>query len=302
MVDPYEVLGVRRDDTAETIRLAYRKLAKRHHPDLNPGKPEAVERFKEINAANEILSDPEKRARYDRGEIDASGNEKPPERPFYHDYGGGDFRSAAGDGRHGQAHGLSPEELEELLGRAFAERSASFRARGGDVQYGLTVDFLDAATGAVRRMSLPDGRTLDVTIPPGLRDGHVLRLKGQGRPGHGGAPAGDALVEISVAPHRFFRREGNDILLELPVTLQEAVLGASVTVPTVSGPVRLTIPPNSANGAKLRLAGRGIAGGSQIVELKLVLPPGPEPELAAFLKTWQPANPFEPRTAMELAP
>jgi len=307
MDDPYATLGVRRDDSAETIRKAYRKLAKRHHPDLNPGKAEALERFKAINAANEILSDPDKRARYDRGEIDAEGREKPPERPQYRDYSGGDFGGAApGGGQYGGVHGLSPEELESLFGGAFATHfgagGANFQARGGDVQYSLTVDFIDAANGAVRRLTLPGGRTLDVTIPAGLKDGHVLRLKGQGRPGHGKAPAGDALVEISVAPHRFFRREGNDVLLDLPVTLQEAVLGASVEVPTVTGKVRVTIPPNSANGTKLRLARRGITGGNQVVELKVVLPPGPEPALTAFLKTWKPAHPIDPREALEATP
>jgi DnaJ-class molecular chaperone len=304
MDDPYDILGVRRGDSDETIRKAYRKLAKRHHPDLNPGKPEAAERFKVINAANALLSDPDKRARFDRGEIDAEGREKPPERPQYRDFSGGDFAGPPpGGGQYGAAHGLSPEDLESLFGGAFTGFGGrGFRSRGADVQYGLTVDFLDAANGAVRRLTLPEGRTLDVTIPAGLRDGHVLRLKGQGGPGHGDAPAGDALVEISIAPHAFFRREGNDVLLDLPVTLQEAVLGASVEVPTVTGRVRLTIPPNSAPGAKLRLARRGIAGGSQIVELKLVLPTEPEPALAAFLKTWQPEHQVNPRAAMEASP
>jgi DnaJ-class molecular chaperone len=300
--DPYEILGVRRDESEDAIHKAYRKLAKRHHPDLNPGKPEALARFQAINAAHEILSDAEKRARYDRGEIDAVGNEKAPPRPSYRDASGGDFGGAPPrGGQYGGAAGLSPEDLASLFGGAFGFGAGSAHARGGDVQYALTVDFLDAANGAVRRLNLPDGRTLDVTIPPGLRDGHVLRLKGQGRPGRGDAPPGDALVEIAVAPHPFFRRDGNDVLLDLPVTLQEAVCGASVEVPTVSGKVRLTIPPNSANGAKLRLAKRGIAGGNQIVELKLVLPPQPEPALADFLAAWKPAHPFAPRAALEAA-
>jgi DnaJ-class molecular chaperone len=305
MDDPYDILGVRRDDTTETIRQAYRKLAKLHHPDLNPGKPEALGRFKAINAANEILSDPEKRGRYDRGEIDGAGNEKPPERPFYRDFHG----AGPGERQYGDAHGLSPEDLEALFGAAFASRAAGadYRARGADAHYSLTVGFLDAANGAIRRLTLPEGRTLDVTIPAGLRDGHVLRLKGQGYPGHatsptGGAPAGDALVEISVAPHRYFRREGNDVLLELPVTLREAILGASVDVPTVAGKVRLSIPPNSANGAKLRLGGRGIAGGHQIVELRVVLPAAPDPALAAFLADWTPETVENPRAEMEAMP
>jgi DnaJ-class molecular chaperone len=298
--NPYDILGVQPDASDEAIRKAYRRLAKRHHPDLNPDKPEALARFQQINAANEILSDPEMRARYDRGEIDGSGSEKPPERPRYRETASGDV----GGDQYGSAHGLSPEDLAALFGSAFSDRfgEGGLRSRGQDAHYNLTVAFLDAANGAVRRLTLPGGRTLDVTIPAGLRDGHVLRLKGQGGPGRGDAPAGDALVEISVAPHPLFRREGNDVLMELPVTLQEAVRGATVEVPTVTGMVRLTIPPNSANGAKLRLARRGIAGGNQIVELRLVLPPSPEPDLSAFLETWKPSHPFDPRASMERLP
>ncbi len=301
MEDPYDILGVRRDDSDGTIRNAYRKLAKKHHPDLNPGKPEAVERFKAINAAYQILSDTDKRAKFDRGEIDAEGHEKAPERPQYRDYRNTGGAGAGGAGFGGSPHGLSPEDLEELFGGGFAEQFGAARGpvKGRDVQYSLTVDFLDAANGAVRRLSLPEGRTLDVTIPPGMADGHVLRLKGQGRPGRAGGAAGDALVEISVASHPFFRREGNDVLVELPVSLQEAVLGASVEVPTVSGKVRLNIPANSANGAKLRLGKRGIAGGNQIVTLRIVLPKSGEAALTEFLTSWNPEHPFDPRAAME---
>ena len=304
MKDPYETLGVRRGDSDETIRKAYRSLAKKFHPDLNPGKPEAAERFKDINAANDFLADPERRARFDRGEIDAEGHEAPP-RGYYHN---GPQRSGAT-----AAGGFSAEDLESLFGQAF--RAGSFgeeagggsaggfspKAKGGDVQYSLTVDFLDAARGAVRRLNLPDGRTLDVTIPPGLRDGHVLRLKGQGRPGRGGGPAGDALVEISVADHPFFRRDGSDIVLRLPVTLHEAVLGAVVDVPTLTGRVRLTIPAGSNNATRLRLKGRGIAGGHQYVELGVVLPVQPDPGFSDLLRGWTPAHPVDPRIAMNAA-
>jgi DnaJ-class molecular chaperone len=297
MSDPYEILGVRRGDSEETIRNAYRKLAKRHHPDLNPDKPDAMERFKAINAANQILSDPEQRARYDRGEIDGSGAEKAPERPYRRS------REAYTGAQGGDAHGFSgqgfgAEDFEEIFGGAFGGGRRG-PAQGSDAHYSLTVDFLDAANGVVRRLTLPDGRTLDVTIPAGLQDGHVLRLKGQGNPGRRGGPPGDALVEIGVAPHRYFRREGNDVLLVLPVTLKEAVLGASVEVPTVKGRLRLTIPPHSASGTKLRLGGRGIAGGHQIVELKVMLPPTPEPALDAFLQSWEPEAPFNPRSSLE---
>ena len=305
MKDPYETLGVRRGDSEDTIRKAYRKLAKRHHPDLNASKPDAAERFKEINAANDLLSDPVRRARFDRGEIDAAGNEAGPQAAWREAQAArgayaGARRSGVGPGA-GQAEGpgFDFENLEALFGAAFggaAGRGGGAGPAGGsDVQYALTVDFLDAANGAVRRLTLPDGRTLDVTIPAGLRDGHVLRLRGQGQPGRNGAKPGDALVEVTVANHPFFRREGDDVILRLPVSLQEAILGASIEVPTIRGPVRVSIAPNSANGSRLRLKGRGIGAGHQFVELAVTLPPSPEPALSDFLRRWIPDHPFDPR-------
>ena len=298
--DPYQILGVQKTDSDAAIRSAYRKLAKRHHPDVNPGKADAAERFKDISAAYDILSDKDKRARYDRGEIDAAGNEVPPQRPFYRD-----FADAAGREKYRTQAGLDDVDLESIFAQAFggaAGRDAGgrrFSMRGRDAQYQLTVDFLDAVNGTTRRVTLPDGRALDVRIPAGVRDGQIIRLKGQGMPGIGGGATGDALVEITVAPHPLFRREGDDIVVELPVTLQEAVLGASLEVPTIKGPVRLTIPPNSGTGTRLRLRGRGIEGkGHQYVELHPVLPPADEPELAALLKSWKPRHPFNPRTGM----
>jgi DnaJ-class molecular chaperone len=296
--DPYQVLGLKRDATETEIRAAYRKLAKRYHPDLNPGKPEAAERFKQINAANDLLSDPEKRARYDRGEIDAAGQEKAPEYKFYRD-----FAEAPGRQKYSAGGAFSHEDLEDILAQAFGQGfsrgggARGFNLRGQDAQYGLTISFLDAVNGTTRRITLPDGRTLDVRIPAGVRDGHVLRLKGQGMPGIGEGPPGDALVEVTIAPDKRFRREGDDIIVELPVTIREAVLGASVEVPTIKGTVRLTIPPGSGTGTRLRLRGRGIgAHGHQYVELNVVLPPGEEPELAEFLKHWKPRSNFDPRT------
>jgi DnaJ-class molecular chaperone len=299
MKDPYEVLGVQKSDSDAAIRSAYRRLAKRHHPDVNPGKPEAAERFKEISVAYDLLSDKEKRARYDRGEIDAAGNEVPPQRPFYRDFG-----DAAGREKYRAHAGFDPEDLESIFGQAFGARGGraggrTFSMRGQDAQYQLTLDFLDAVNGATRRITLPDGRTLDVRIPAGVRDGQVIRLKGQGMPGIGDGAPGDALVEVTVAPHPLFRREGDDIIVELPVTLQEAVLGTTLEVPTIKGPVRLTIPPNSGRGTRLRLRGRGIEGrGHQFVELHPVLPPAEEPELAEFLRNWKPRHPVDPRTNM----
>jgi DnaJ-class molecular chaperone len=299
MKDPYEVLGVQKTDSDTAIRSAYRKLAKRYHPDVNPGKPEVSERFKEISAAYDLLGDKEKRARYDRGEIDAAGNEVPPQRPFYRDFG-----DTAGREKYRADAGFDPEDLESIFAQAFGGRGGTaggrrFSMRGQDAQYQLTLDFLDAVNGAMRRITLPDGRTLDVRIPVGVNDGQVIRLKGQGMPGIGDGAPGDALVEVAVAPHPLFRREGDDIIVALPVTIQEAVLGTTLEVPTIKGAVRLTIPPNSGNGTRLRLRGRGIHGrGHQFVELNPVLPPAEEPELAEFLRGWKPHHPFNPRAGM----
>ena len=305
MDDPYEILGVPRTASAEDIRKAYRGLAKRWHPDTNPDKPEAEARFKAVSAAYALLSDPDQRARFDRGEIDASGAERAPPPPGadggwrgWADAPGGARYRSAGGGFEGQ---FDESDLEDFLARAFggAARTARGPARGADLRFSLPVDFLDAARGASRQVTLPDGRTLRLTVPKGAETGTVLRLPGQGMPGEGeGAPPGDALVVLEVRPHRFFRREGNDILLDLPVTLKEAVLGAKVEVPTVDGPVTLTIPPRSGEGARLRLRGRGVDGGHQYVVLKPVLPSGPEPELEDFLRRWTPRDASDPRAGM----
>lgn len=302
--DPYSILGVKKTDSENTIRSAYRKLAKKHHPDLNPNKPESAERFKEIASAYDVLSDPDKRAKFDRGEIDGLGQETPRARPSY----GGPSDNFRGGQRHyspppGPGTDFDPANLEDLIARAMGQgtgrQGRRTSMRGYDAQYSLAVDFMEAAAGAVRRITLPDGSTLDVTIPAGLRDGAVLRLKGKGEPGLGDGPPGDALIEVSVTPHAYFRREGDDVVLTLPVTLKEAVIGAVLEVPTIKGRVRLTIPPGSGNGSRLRLRGRGIGTGDQFVELQVVVPPGEEPELAELLKTWTPRKTFDPRADLE---
>ncbi len=296
MQDPYVTLGVQRSDDAAAIRAAYRKLAKTHHPDLNPGKPEAGERFKAISVAYELLSDAEKRAKFDRGEIDAEGHEIHRAPPNYRDFA---------DGHRRYSGNADPEDMDNFFARAFAEARGArgggrgFNVRGQDAHYTLTISFLDAANGTTRRIGMPEGKTLDVKIPAGVLDGHMLRLKGQGMAGLGDGPAGDALVEIAVAPHPLFHREGDDIVVELPVTVKEAVLGTTIEVPTVKGKVRLTIPPGSGSGTRLRLRGRGIREGHQFVQLHIVQPPGEEPELAAFLKDWTPRNDFNPRSGLE---
>ena len=301
MRDPYEILGLDRSADEAAIKAAYRKLAKRHHPDLHPGDKKAAERFQELNNANDLLSDPERRARFDRGEIDAEGHEMPPRGGYYRDFRGGPGGERyASTPQDGQA-GFSEDDIAAFFARHFNARGegANMRAPGADLHYALTLGFLEAANGTSRRVLLPDGRALDVKIPPGIEDGHTIRLKGQGRPGLGGGAAGDALIEVAVAPHPYFRRAGDDVIIELPVTLQEAVLGASVSVPTIKGHVKLTIPAGSGDGTRLRLRGRGIREGHQYVELNVAVPPTEDPALAEFLRGWTPAKPFNPRAAME---
>jgi DnaJ-class molecular chaperone len=308
--NPYEVLGVKKEATSDAIRAAYRKLAKQHHPDLNPGNKQAESRFKEISAAYDILSDTEKRARYDRGEIDESGNEKP--RAYsYQDFAegapGAKYRGRGGGGGGGGGQeGMAPEDLDDLFsffgrggGGGGRGEGATIRMRGADRQYALTVDFLDAVNGAKQRLELAPGKSLDVTVPAGVRDGQVLRLAGQGGPGLGGGAAGDALIEIHIAPHAFFRREGDDILLDLPVALGEALLGGRVTVPTPTGAVTMTVPPHSNTGTVLRLKGKGVAGkGDELVTLNVMLPPGGDAELDAFVKEWAAKHAYDPRKGM----
>ncbi|WP_451982479.1 DnaJ C-terminal domain-containing protein [Azospirillum endophyticum] len=311
--DPYEVLGVKRDASDDDIRRAYRKLAKKFHPDLNPDNSQAEERFKAVSAAHEFLSDPDKRGRYDRGEIDASGAERRPDHSYYRDFA---------EGRNGgRYHGGDEEQSDDfddlfanLFGGRFRARATGagpeIRLRGADRRYSLTVDFLDAINGTTQRLQLPDGKTLDVAVPPGIEDGKVLRLKGQGDPGLGGGPPGDALIEVRIIPHPFFKRVGNDLHVEVPVTLSEAVLGGPITVPTRTGPVTMTVPDGSDTGRVLRLRGKGVpagrggrAAGDQYVMLKIEVGPGADDaELKAFLRNWAPGHAFDPRRKLGMIP
>jgi DnaJ-class molecular chaperone len=302
MDDPYKVLGVPRTASHDDIRLAYRKLAKKHHPDLNPGNARAEEQFKSVSAANEILSDVEKRAQFDRGEIDAAGQPRSPQ-TSYRDYADSETgrRYARSDS---QSRGWSAHDIDEMFGSMFGEnRSMS----GGDEHYSLETDFLAAINGATRRLTLPDGRVLDVKIPPGTQDGQVLRLRGQGEAGPNKARSGDALIEIHIAPHRIFRRDGDDIRLELPISLSEAVLGGPVEIPTPGGPVRMRIPPHSDNGTELRLKGRGVPAhggrprGDLYAKLLVVLGP-PDPALDEFLRNRTSEPSFDPRQGMGDSP
>ena len=302
--DLYEVLGVAKDASQDDIRKAYRRLAKELHPDLNPGNKQAEARFKEVGAAYDILGEPEKRARYDCGEIDASGAERPPQ-GFYREH------ADAGD-RHAYYSTAGFEDFDDvsdifadLFGRQ-ARTGAGARAvrmRGPDVQYRMEVDFLEAVNGAKKRVTMPDGNSLDITIPVGVRDGQVLRLKGKGGPGIGGGPPGDALVEIAVRPHPLFERQGNDIVVELPIGVDEAVLGAKVEVPTISGRVRVNVPKGASSGQTLRLKGKGVKAGAgragdQLVRLRIVLPHTIDPDLAEFMRRWREGHAYDPRAEM----
>lgn len=299
MKDPYDILGVARTASSADIQKAYRRLAKKLHPDLNPGNKQAEERFKELSIANDILSDADKRKKFDLGEIDALGAERPRQQ-YYKDYAA----QAGADHQYQNPSGFADfagaDDIFAELFRRQAEQSR--RARGPDAHYRLSVEFLDAITGATRRLTLPDGGTLDVTIPPGIQEGQILRLRGKGAASRGEGEAGDALVEISILPHRFFTRVGDDIHLELPVTLGEAFLGANIKVPTPTGPVMLKVPKGSNTGSVLRLKGKGVprrgSAGDELVRLKVVLPTGPEPELETFLSKWAPRN-YEPRKDMQ---
>jgi DnaJ-class molecular chaperone len=295
------VLGVDRKASADEIKKAYRKLAKKLHPDLNPGNKPIELKFKEVQGAYDLLSEPEKRARFDRGEIDASGQEKA--RTWYRNYAEGDAGGKyAGTG---DADFSTDDLFADLFGGfgAGGRRRGAARMKGPDVHYAITVDLPEAVLGAKKRVTLGDGRTLDLTIPPGTEDGQTLRLKGQGGPGIGeGAPAGDAYIEVKVRPHPFFTRKGRDIHVEVPVTLQEAVLGGTIHVPTVDGTVSVKVPKGSNTGSVLRLKGKGVAEakgggrGDQYVKLKVMLPDPVDPALKEFVEKWAEDHAYDVRS------
>lgn len=296
MRDPYVILGVSKAASADEIKKAYRTLAKTHHPDLKPGDAAHEERFKEISAAYALLSDADKRTRYDRGEIDPDGNERSRARPGGH--------RAHQSRRRGESAAGGPDDFvftsDDIFGDVFgrrrgganAGRDGGPRARGTDIAYSVSVTFLEAARGAKRRVNLSNNKSIEVVIPPGTEDQAKLRLKGQGLGGIGGGEAGDAIVEVLVETHPFFTRVDGDIHIEVPVTLYEAVLGGSIRVPTVSGPVTVKIPPGSNTGGVLRLRGLGVVSqttkraGDQYVKLRVVLPEPPDQELIRLIEEW----------------
>lgn len=306
--NPYDLLGVQKTASPDEIKKAYRKIAKDSHPDLNPGDRAAEARFKAAAAAFDLLKDPEKRARFDRGEIDASGQERPRERSYYRDFAE-QPENPYRQGPRYEGFGDEADIFAEFLRRQGQQRGegfgqqdfrTDFRARGADVQYALEVPFIEAATGGSMRITLPDGSDLEVRIPKGVSDGRTLRLRGKGGPGHGGGAVGDAYVTIAVRPHPVFSREEDDIVMTLPITLDEAILGAKVEAPTIDGPVRVTVPKGATTGQILRLRGRGIAvpgraAGDQRIELKIVMPKAVDDDLARFMEDWRKTHGYDPR-------
>ena len=299
--DPYAALGLTKSATAADIKKAYRKLVRTSHPDLHPDDPGAEARFKTVTTAHDLLKDPATRARFDAGEIDATGAERPP-RTFYRDHA-----NASGQG-FGQGQGFEDfGDPADIFAHILRQRNRGgdrgFAQPGPDLRYTLQVPFLDAVLGTKTRITLPEGGNLEVQIPKGMQDGQTLRLRGRGGVGYGGGPAGDALVTAQVAPHPVFRRDGDDIHVTLPITIDEAILGGKVTAPTIDGPVSVTIPKGASSGRILRLRGRGVTranskSGDGLVELRIVAPPVIDAGLSAFLTEWRKTQAYDPRQEM----
>ncbi|MDP2079712.1 MAG: DnaJ C-terminal domain-containing protein [Pseudotabrizicola sp.] len=305
--DPYHSLGLAKSATQDQIKAAYRKLVRTSHPDLHPDDAGAEARFKAIAAAHDLLKDADRRARFDAGEIDAEGAERPP-RHYYRDFAdapGNPYQQERGfdtQAESGDAFAAFLRQHARGGGADFGGRG--FAAAGPDLRYTLEVPFLVAARGGELPITLPDGGSVALKIPQGAHDGQTLRLRAKGGAGFGGGPSGDALIILTVGPHTVFRREGDDILVTLPITIDEAVLGAKVSAPTIAGPVSLTIPKGTSSGRVMRLRGRGVArasgkaAGDQFVELRIVLPPVVDDSLRAFMAEWRNTNSIDPRAEL----
>lgn len=307
--DPYAALGLSKDATADEIKNAYRKIARANHPDLNPDDPAAEARFKDAGGAYDLLKDPEQRRRFDAGEIDASGAEQAP-RGYYReearrpDNPYTQSRSASGGDPFEQ--GFDPDDFFANFARSRASgqedgfnRAASGDRPGHDTRYRLAVPFLDAARGAKTRITMPDGKGLEVSVPEGARDGQTLRLRGKGEPGFGAGPPGDAFIVLDVMPDADFQREGDDIVVSLPISIDEAILGGKVPVNTVTGAVNVTVPAGASSGQVLRLKGRGVKGrsgkGDQRITLRIISPPNIDDELKHFMRAWRADHAYDPR-------
>ncbi|WP_170417367.1 DnaJ C-terminal domain-containing protein [Ruegeria atlantica] len=300
--DPYTVLGVAKDASAAEIKKAYRRIAKECHPDLKPGDAEAEAKFKAAASAYDLLKDPDTRARYDNGEIDASGQERP-QQQYYREYA-----EAAGNPYRGRA--ADPDDMSDIFaefmrGRGgYQQRTHEFHAPGHNRAYNLQISFLDAVFGASQKLTLPDGDRIEVKIPAGITDGQTIRLRGKGDPGFGEGPPGDALVTVSVAKHPVFDRQGDDIHITLPITIDEAILGGKVPAPTIDGGVNVSVPAGTSSGRTLRLRGKGVKKrgssdrGDQLIELTVAMPDQIDDELNQFMETWRESHSYDPRKGM----
>ena len=302
--NPYDILGVKKDASEAELKAAYRKLAKKHHPDLSPGEA-AKAKFADISHAYDLLSDKEKRTRFDRGEIDNNGQPRAPS--FNQGYPGGDaaqqYRQSAG---WSTGAGMDPRmnmggggNMDQGSFRNIFE--SMFGGGGGigpqpniDAHYSIEIEFLEAAKGGAKRITMPDGQVLDLTIPEGVTEGQQLRLKGKGHKGRGGQ-VGDAYVELHIRPSETFTREGKDISVELPIGFHESILGTKVSVPTIHGKVEMSIPKGATTGQTLRLKGKGIKGGDQLVKLKIVMPKKIDALLEDVISDWAKTNSYDPR-------
>lgn len=300
MSDLYKRLGLAKGATADEIKKSYRSLAKKYHPDLNPNDANVKKKFQEITEAYEILSNPEKRGQYDRGEIDESGTPRAP-------YGFSGFKGEAGarspfqeEFHFSNSSFFGDDIFSSIFGQGGPKRTrAAQPQKGDDLHYTLKIPFLDACLGTKRHINLGDNRSVELAIPAGIEHGNKLRLKGKGKPGPHGGPEGDAFVEVHIADHPYFKREGHHILLTLPLSLPEAVLGAAVKVPTIHGPVNMRIPPSTSSGKLFRLKEKGIESkgkkGDQLVTTSLILPQNSDGELIHFLENWEKNHPYKVR-------
>jgi len=298
--NPYDILGIKKMADDKEIKSSYRTLAKKYHPDLNPDNKQADEKFKEISAAYSLLSDKEKRAAYDRGEIDMDGNPQYQQQQSYKNYAEG----PQGKRYHSTAGGeFNQEDIESIFGSFFngggGRKQSGFTAPSMDAHYVIEVDFLEAAKGTKKRLTMPDGKALDLSIPEGTQEGQKLRLKGKGAAGDASRPAGDAYIEIHIKPHPFYTSKGKDTYVEIPIGLHESVLGSKVQIPTIHGNVEMSIPKGASTGTKLRLKGKGIKGGDQYVLLKIVMPEVVDSELEALMQTWVKTHAYNPRKSKE---
>ena len=309
MNDPYQVLGVDRGANQSAIKKAYRRLAKDLHPDLNPDEHHVAERFKDVSAAYNLLGDEKMRRRYDRGEVDAHGNERVGAQFRYHRaHTGADQETPfgfGGSGSFGGAFGGAEDLFAQLFsGLRRGGRNRGAGARGSDSNYTVEVSFLDAVRGGRRRLTLSDGKTLDVKIPAGIEEGQTIRLRAQGDPGRNNEVAGDALLKVRIVPHPVLTRKHDNIHVEVPVTLPEAVLGAKIDVPTIDGPVSMTVPKGSNSGTVMRLKGRGVVRqgsknrGDQFVKLVVQLPDEPDGDMKKFAKEWGGEHGYDVRSKL----